>query len=225
MPWTSSLLAAMLIAQSAQLQSRLSAKAAVREKRKLEPKLPTGASDVKALPRRRDFVDAADPDSAWAQAVDKFGLLVGEKHQTCITIFDNERDLIVAKSPGNGGVICSGIVTGPRKLMKYWNIFYQQGKVVAALNALGSQEMSCFVCERIQFTISEGYAKRWINDRRSLRVGQRPTARMLLPFFLHMLTVAFWKSYRYSKVAYYYHVEQLTNGLDKSLRHVRPGRR
>ena len=37
MPWTSSLLAAMLIAQSAQLQSRLSAKAAVREKRKLDP--------------------------------------------------------------------------------------------------------------------------------------------------------------------------------------------
>ena len=70
MPWTSSLLAAMLIAQSAQLQSRLSAKAAVREKRKLYPKLPTGAKEVKALPRRRDFEDAADPSLAWAQAVD-----------------------------------------------------------------------------------------------------------------------------------------------------------
>ena len=35
--WTSSLLAAMLVAQSAQLQSRLSAKAVVREKRKLDP--------------------------------------------------------------------------------------------------------------------------------------------------------------------------------------------
>ena len=54
MPWTSSLLAAMLIAQSAQLQSRLSAKAAVREKRKLDPKLPTGAKEVKALPQRRE---------------------------------------------------------------------------------------------------------------------------------------------------------------------------
>ena len=70
MPWTSSLLAAMLIAQSTQLQSRLSAKAAVREKRKLDPKLPTGAKEVKALPRRRDFEDAADPSLAWAQAVD-----------------------------------------------------------------------------------------------------------------------------------------------------------
>ena len=46
--------AAMLVAQSAQLQSKLSAKGLVREKRKLDPKLPTGATDVKALPRRRD---------------------------------------------------------------------------------------------------------------------------------------------------------------------------
>ena len=61
----------MLVTQSAQLQSRLSAKGAVRESRKLEPKLPTGANDVKALPRRRDFETAADPTKAWAQAVDE----------------------------------------------------------------------------------------------------------------------------------------------------------
>ena len=57
----------MLVTQSAQLQSRLSAKGAVRESRKLEPKLPTGANDVKALPRRRDFETAVDPTKAWAQ--------------------------------------------------------------------------------------------------------------------------------------------------------------
>jgi len=61
----------MLVAQSAQLQSRLSAKGAVRESRKLEPKLPTGANDFKALPRRRDFETAVDPTKAWAQAVDE----------------------------------------------------------------------------------------------------------------------------------------------------------
>ena len=61
----------MLVTQSAQLQSRLSAKGAVRESRKLEPKLPTGANDVKALPRRRDFETAVDPTKAWAQAVDE----------------------------------------------------------------------------------------------------------------------------------------------------------
>ena len=62
--------AAMLVAQSAQLQSKLSAKGLVREKRKLDPKLPTGATDVKALPRRRDYDGIANPDAAWSQAVD-----------------------------------------------------------------------------------------------------------------------------------------------------------
>ena len=68
--WQPSPLTVMLVAQNARLQSRLSAKGAVRESRKLEPKLPTGANDVKAMPRRKDFETAADPDSAWAQAVD-----------------------------------------------------------------------------------------------------------------------------------------------------------
>ena len=60
----------MLVAQCARLKSKLSARSAVRESRKIEPKLPAGASDVKALPRRRDFANATFPDKEWSQAID-----------------------------------------------------------------------------------------------------------------------------------------------------------
>ena len=104
MRWTTFVRAAvMLVAQSAALQSRLSAKAVVREKRKLDPKLPTGANEVEALPRRKDYEDAADPDSAWAQAVDdatdNFGRVVGRTLFIGITPPSHGRPMASARPP------------------------------------------------------------------------------------------------------------------------------
>ena len=60
----------MLVAQSAQLRSKLSKKSATRETSKMARRLPTGSSEVQLMPRRRAFAEGGGGDKQWSQATD-----------------------------------------------------------------------------------------------------------------------------------------------------------
>ena len=64
------MVALMLVAQSAQLRSKLSKKSATRETSKMARRLPTGSSEVQLMPRRRAFAEGGGGDKQWSQATD-----------------------------------------------------------------------------------------------------------------------------------------------------------
>ena len=89
---------AMLDARTAHLKSQLTVKGAIRPKSKMQKMMPTGATELKEMPRRRDFAEGEAGMAAWCNEVDerseKFrkaqrALLTSEEHDRYMWTFNN----------------------------------------------------------------------------------------------------------------------------------------
>ena len=61
----------MLEARTAHLKSQLTLKGAIRPTAKMQKTMPTGATELKEMPRRRDFAEGDAGTAAWCDEVDE----------------------------------------------------------------------------------------------------------------------------------------------------------
>ena len=80
-----------LMAQAAQLKCKLAEKSVGRPTSMMAKKMPSGASDLKELPRRAEFADGAAGDAEWAKRVDDSAEGFGKAQRSQTT--SNEHDL------------------------------------------------------------------------------------------------------------------------------------